>query len=103
MAVASAAAVAAGSAAVACSSYYFVGSITFADVAVAYPQQDAVPSSASVGSLSYLQLVAVSFGIAAVVEEKLTAAAMKFAADGFQRLVVIADVALAAKIDADEA
>lgn len=102
MAAAYAAAVAA---AVACSSYYFVGSVTFADVAAAaaYPQQDAVPSSASVGCLSCLQLVAVSFGIAAVVEEKLTAAAMKFAADGFQRLVVIADVALAAKIDADEA
>ena len=101
MAVAYAAAVAA---AVACSSYYFVGSVTFAGVAAAaYPQQDAVPSSASVGCLSCLQLVAVSFGIAAVVEEKLTAAAMKFAADGFQRLVVIADVALAAKIDADEA
>lgn len=41
--------------------------------------------------------------LAAVVKEKLTAAAMKFAADGCQRLVVIADVALAAKIDADEA
>lgn len=40
---------------------------------------------------------------AAVVEEKLIAAAMKLAADGCQRLVVIADVALTVTIDADEA
>ena len=55
---------------VAYSKYYFVGSVTFAGVAAAYPRQDSAPSSASVGCLTHLQLVVASSVLAAVVEEK---------------------------------